>query len=365
MAKNVKNEYVPDYVSKPGDTLLETINALDMSQAELAKRAGRPAKTINEIIAGKTKILPETAIQFEKVLGIPASFWNNRQRRYDEFVAAEKEQARLAKQTEWAKNFPVKTMMKYQWIPKTGDPSEILNHLLVYFSVASPKAWENHWNSVRVHFRKSATIASDAYALAAWLRKGEQIAVTRDCSPYNRQAFKNVLHKIRALTLNPPNMFCSLLVKLCASCGVAVAFVPHLPKTASGATRWINPSKALIQLSLKFGSDDHFWFSFFHEAGHILYHSKKSIFIESKDYLSFEESEANRFSADILVPPAEYRSFIKKGVFDKSSVLAFAEKLEISPGIVIGRLQHDGYLKYSELNDLKRRFTAESFDYME
>ncbi len=365
MAKNVKNEYVPDYVSKPGDTLLETINALDMSQAELAKRTGRPAKTINEIITGKTKILPETAIQFEKVLGIPASFWNNRQRRYDEFVAAEKEQARLAKQTKWVKNFPVKTMMNHQWITKTGNPSEILNHLLVYFGVASPKAWENHWNSVRVHYRKSATIESDPYALSAWLRKGEQVALSRCCSPYNRQAFKSVLYKIRALTLKSPDTFCSELVKLCASCGVAVVFVPYLPKTASGATRWINPAKALIQLSLKFGSDDHFWFSFFHEAGHILNHSKKAIFIENKHYSSSEEDEANRFAADMLIPPAEYRKFVEKDLFNKHSVLAFAKKLEVSPGVVIGRLQHDKFLKYNEMNDLKRRFKAESFDLME
>ncbi len=95
MGKNVKNEYFPDYVSPPGDTLSETIQTLGMSQLELSKRTGRPHKTVNEIITGKTKITPETAIQLEKVLNIPASFWNNRQRRYDEFLARKKEQENL------------------------------------------------------------------------------------------------------------------------------------------------------------------------------------------------------------------------------------------------------------------------------
>ena len=77
-----QNQYMPDNVSPPGDTLLETIETLGISQSELAERMGRPKKTINEIIKGKTAVTPDTALQLERVLGVPASFWNNRVRQY-------------------------------------------------------------------------------------------------------------------------------------------------------------------------------------------------------------------------------------------------------------------------------------------
>jgi HTH-type transcriptional regulator/antitoxin HigA len=75
-----QNEFIPDYAVRPGLTLLETIDALGMSQAELAERTGRQKKTINEITKGKATITPETALQFERVLCVPTSFWNNLER---------------------------------------------------------------------------------------------------------------------------------------------------------------------------------------------------------------------------------------------------------------------------------------------
>jgi len=82
------NQFKPDYAVLPGDTLKETIDALGMSQTDLAERTGRPVKTINEIIQGKAGITPETALQFEKVFNIPASFWNNLEQNYQESLAA-------------------------------------------------------------------------------------------------------------------------------------------------------------------------------------------------------------------------------------------------------------------------------------
>lgn len=89
MANILQNEYHPDSVSAPGETLSETLDALGMPQTELAKRMGRPIKTINEIIQGKTAITAETALQLEQVLSIPASFWLKREQRYREFLVSQ------------------------------------------------------------------------------------------------------------------------------------------------------------------------------------------------------------------------------------------------------------------------------------
>ncbi len=87
MTEMLHSQFRPDYVVPPGETLLEALEERGMTQAELAERTGRPKKTINGIVQGKVAITPETALQFERVLSIPAGFWSNLQRQYEETVA--------------------------------------------------------------------------------------------------------------------------------------------------------------------------------------------------------------------------------------------------------------------------------------
>ena len=92
MSNVIQNQYTPDYVSPPGETLEEIIKEKGITQAELAEQTGRSKQTINKIINGKTAITPETALQLERVLSIPASFWHNRERHYREALVQQKEQ---------------------------------------------------------------------------------------------------------------------------------------------------------------------------------------------------------------------------------------------------------------------------------
>lgn len=362
MSNAIQNQYTPDYVSPPGETLQEILEERGMTQAELAERTGRPKKTINEIINGKAAITPETALQLELVLGISASFWNNRERQYREYLARQEEQERLQKQVMWLKRIPVNAMINYGWIQRYRDKVEQLREVLNFFAVASPEQWEGIWFSTQVDFRKSQTFQSDPGAVSAWLRQGEIEAAEIYCANYDASKFKEALLEIRQLTVQPPEIFQPAVKKLCAEAGVAVVFIPQLPKTrASGATHWLNPHKALIQLSLRYKTDDHLWFAFFHEAGHILLHGKRDVFLEGQGVAPVEdmskEEEANTFAADILIPPADLKRFLASGQQNtKAGIKQFAASISIAPGIVVGRLQHDGVLPPSHCNDLKRRF---------
>ena len=357
MASKIKNQYEPDFVSPPGETLLETIETLGMSQAQLAERTGRPKKTINEIIKGKAAITPETALQFERVLGVPASFWNKREYHYREFLAREEERERLAKQTTWLEKLPVKAMVKLGWVPAAGDLVTQLQHILNFFGVASPQEWRGLWNGSQPAFRRSSAFESDPGAVAAWLRKGELEAQQIVCASYDEARFKGVLVEIKGLTVTTPEHFEPNLVRLCASAGVAVVFVPELPGTrVCGATRWLTPVKALIQLSLRYKTDDHLWFTFFHEAGHILLHGKSRLFLEEENSGDGEEEEANQFAANLLIPATALRSFCTQGDRSLAAIQLFARAHGISPGIVVGRLQHEGFLPHSHGNKLKMRF---------
>ena len=161
-------------------------------------------------------------------------------------------------------------------------------------------------------------------------------------------------------------------MKLCAAAGVAVTFVPELPKLRLwGATRWLTPDKALVQLSLRYKTDDHVWFTFFHEAGHVLLHGKRTVFVENTPVgvrptqdtqtgtpqgSEEEEAQANKFAADFLIPPDRYGEFVEAGSKSCVAIQAFAKDLGIASGIVVGRLQHDSVISYSACNGLKARF---------
>ena len=125
----------------------------------------------------------------------------------------------------------------------------------------------------------------------------------------------------------------------------------------SGATRWLTSQKAIFQLNLRYKTDDQLWFTFFHEAGHIIRHGKRAIFIDLEGSRSDDvrEQEANDFAADILIPPMKYLKFIRKDDLSRDSIMRFASEIEIAPGIVVGRLQHDRILPFNRRNYLKVR----------
>jgi len=354
-----KNEYQPDVVSWPGETLAEVLEERQMTQSELAERMGRPKKTINEIIQGKTGITPETALQLEHVLHIPATFWNNRQLQYQEYRAKQAERDRLKSQEHWLKKFPIKVMVKLGWLKEETDSVAQIQNLLNFFAVASVDNFTFGWNEARA-FRKSEAFESDDAALAVWLRRGEIDGAAIACQPYSAPHFKQVLQQVRFLTALPPEEFQPKLVELCATAGVAVVFVPELSKCrVSGAASWLTPDKALIQLSLRHKTDDHLWFTFFHEAAHIVLHQKSMRFIdmEQAEPTSMEE-EANHFATDLLIPIQEWQSFLSPSpaYMSKERIKQFAQKIGIAPGIIVGRLQHEKLLPYTHCNELKVTF---------
>lgn len=361
MAEHIKNQYLPDSVTPPGVTLQETLEALGMSQADLADRTGRSKKMINEIIKGKAPITPKMSIELERVLGTPASFWNNRERNYREGLARIEEQERLKKSITWLASFPVNNMIKLGWIDKYNDKVQQLQELLKFFAIASPDQWPRITSALneKVVFRKSKAFKTDNHALLAWLRRGEIEAGSYYCKPFNKEDFQSALQEIRSLTIEPPEVFQEKIIEICSNCGVAVVFTPELPKTrVSGATRWLSADKALIQLILRYKSDDHLWFSFFHEAGHIIKHGKKEIYIEGAymEMAEAKEEEADRFASDFLIPRASYSEFIQDTLISKSKIKDFASSIGIAPGIVAGRLQYDKLLPVTHCNDLKKRF---------
>jgi HTH-type transcriptional regulator / antitoxin HigA len=357
MNEQIRNQYVPDSVTAPGETLEETLAERGMSQAELADRTGRPKKTINEIVKGKAAITPETALQFERVLGIPAGFWIAREQHYRESLARAKEALELEKQADWLDQVPYRAMVKLGWIPEHREKASQLEEVLRFFAVASPSSWDGVWGAESPAFRRSSAFESKPGSVAAWLRKGELEAAQQKPGEYNADKFKRALERVRLLTRQLPNDFASMVIQECNDAGVCVAFVPELPGTRVwGATRWLTPTRALIQLSLRYKTDDHLWFTFFHEAGHIVLHGRRDVFLEGDEReQNQKEIEADAFAQEWLIPEARYRVFRRLGALTCAAASRFAFELGIAPGIVVGRLQHDRHLDRTQCNNLKKK----------
>jgi HTH-type transcriptional regulator/antitoxin HigA len=355
---NEPTSYNPDYISPPGETLAELLESRGMSQVELAARTGRPKQHINEIVAGKASITQDMAIQLERALGAPASFWNAREARYREHLARQAEHQRLSTQIEWLAQFPIKAMTKWGWVKAVRDEVEQVKELLNYFGVASPAEWHEIWATRQFAFRKSQAFESHLGPLSAWLRRGEVVAQTVITKPYDETRLRESLPKLRQLTLrSDPKEFIPQMTSVCADAGVALAFIPELKGCrASGVTQWLTTEKALIQLSLRHKSDDHLWFTFFHEVGHILLHGKKEVFVEWDGADTEKEKQADRFASESLIPAAQWRAIRSMRPLSKANIRSAAVQAGVAPGIVVGRLQHERLLPPSHCNDLKRRY---------
>jgi len=352
------NEYRPDYSVHPGEYLEEVLESRSIQKNDLARRCGLGPKTVSQIINRKASFSTEIAVQFEKVLGISAEVWLGMLSSHHLHEAREKEHEQLRKAVAWAEKFPLRDLRKLGIIDRTRDPSKWIGQLLRFFEVSSPEAWENVYAHKAMVFRRSPSLQASTYAIATWLRLAESEAESVETDPYEGAKLRQSLQHIRSLTLEDPEVFEPELRRLCADCGVAVVLVPELTGTRiSGATEWIDSGKAMIALSFRHKSDDHFWFTLFHEIGHVLLHGKKQVFIENDSDRSEEyEQEANEFARACLVPNAEYSRFTKAGTFYEKHIKQFAEYTGIAPGIIVGMLQHDGHIDYRWHNGLKRRF---------
>lgn len=347
-------EYDPDFAVAPGETLRETLEVLGMSQKELATRTGLTEQSINRIIQGRQPITPDTSNKLELTTGVPARLWNNLESQYQEQLAKAKERAQMQLDLDWLKTIPHNQLVKRNVIPKERDRTVLLRNVLGFFGVSSVQQYNELWKRPAVAARRSQAFESHPAPTSVWIRLGELEAQKIAAKPYNRAGFLKALYLIRRLTTKKPKQFIPEMKRMCAECGVAFCLVPELPKAPwHGASMWLSPARAMIILSLRGKREDQFWFSFFHEAVHILFDSKKDMYINNGKSDDPREKKADKIAADMLIPN-ERNNQIEK-IRSRSDVQRLAKELGVSPGIVVGRFHHLTE-KYSWFADLKRKF---------
>jgi HTH-type transcriptional regulator/antitoxin HigA len=355
--------FAPDWVSPPGDTVLDLLEERGWTQAELSERLGYSPKHVNQLIKGKVPLTEDAAIRLQSVFGAPVGFWLKREALFRERAALLEAAERHAGMVPWLDRLPVSDLMGMGVIAKRRIDSKskpgLVAELLTFYGVASPDQWEAQYGCMEVAFRRSRPDQSDMGAISAWLRLGERVAEQADGPAYDKATFQAALLKARTFTTLPPEEFESSLHALLHEAGVTLVLLPGIPRAhVSGVARWLGSQRALIQLSLYGKTNDRFWFTLFHEAAHLLLHNKKSVFLDDPDQTgsnSVEEREANAWARDFLIPPRAAQA-LPELAKTKAAVKAFADAAGIHPGIVVGRLQHDGLIDRAWMNDLKLSF---------
>lgn len=207
MKRKKKYGFAPDYAVPPGKTLQEVMASLGMSQREMAMRTGLTVQTLIRIFKGNQPISYETANRLELVTGVPARYWNNLELQYQEQLAKLAESRRLQSDLEWLETIPVKELMERKYVKPGDEKTELIREVLAFYGVSSVGAWHELWDTPDVAARRSLCFESQPGPASAWIRQGELEARQRECKPYDRDRFQQVLQTIRQLTREEPEIF--------------------------------------------------------------------------------------------------------------------------------------------------------------
>lgn len=354
-----EHNFDPAWASPPGETIADILEEQRLTQNDFAERIGQSAKYARDLLHGDVELTKDVAERLAKFIGGTVTFWINRETQYRESIVRLREKLDPKVAKEFLRELPLNDMIQMGWVQTVQDVKGEAAACLQFFGVADVDSFrESYADVLKTAFRTSPTFKNDPTAVAAWLRQGELEAAKLDCAEWNPVKFRANLGDIRALTRErDPQMFLPELQLQCADCGVAVLVI-KTPNgcRASGAVRILPRGRRMILLSARYLTDDHFWFTFFHEAGHLLLHDGEALLLEGMGTISDkEENEANEFASNVLIPPNRRQEMLNLP-FDAKAIMRFAKEIGVSRGVVVGQLQHAGKIKHGHFRNLKFSF---------
>ena len=353
---NDADQFTPMWASPPGHTIMTRLDELGVDQETFAEWLDAPQEVVVGLLDGREPITVELARRLSSTVGASVQFWVNRDCQYrDSLVRVETDG--------WLSELPVDDMAKFGWIRAVQDRPTKAREALDFFGVEDLVAWKSEYEPLlfRSHMRISDSVRSSAPAVAAWLRKATVEASLVETASWNAEVLSSSLTEMRALTrVKDPDVFLPRLRELLASAGVALAVVPSMPGCpASGAALRLSPERAMLIVSGRFLADDQFWFTVFHEVGHLLLHESDELVLDNPggedDDASVKEQEANSFAADALLPE-DVRATVPPGKLTYRDVVGVARRAGVSAGVVVGQLQFERRIGFEQLNKAKRRY---------
>lgn len=347
-----------DFLSHPGETLKEVLEHENMTQIELSIRTGLDKKTISQIINGTAPITYETALRLEKIFNLKASFWNALQSNYkDELLRIKEIDSVTADELNLLNQIPYKNLISIGYIKKQKDQKSLILTLREFFRINNLVNLLDAYKLNAVYRKVSAN--ENPFAIATWLRMCEIETDAKLDKKFDKEKLISNLDNIKSLNLKEINYSISRLKEIFNDCGVSFNVVHNVPGAPVQGSIFSSKKTLRLCLTIRQKYADVFWFSLFHEIGHLLNLKNNNTFIDFENgKISEEEDRADSFASKILLNQNEYSKFTRTK-FYKEDIIKFANKNGVLPCIVVGRLHHDNIIPYSYYNDLRIRYEWE------
>ncbi len=348
---------VPAEVFPPGEFIRDELEARGWTQTDLAEILGRPLKAVSEILMGKRAITPETAKGLGEAFGVDPQFWMNLESVY-RLSRVKEEGGEVARRAKLYAAAPVKDMIRRNWINEADDVAGLEAEVLRFFAVDSVEMIVSL--SAEALARKSTSDEETTAPQRAWSFRARQVASTLEVPPYREGEFDQLIAELLRLTAGEQEV--RRVPRVLAEFGVRFVVVEHLPRTLiDGAALWLDQGSPVVALSIRRDRIDSFWFTLFHELGHIRHRHRPRIDSgidrdgpPPPGDLPDPERIANEFARDHLVPGPEIDSFIARvrPSYSRVRIHQFADRIHVHPGIIIGQLQRRGEIEYSQAREM-------------
>lgn len=363
-----KIEYQELIAFHPGYYVKDYIDELGITQEELAKRLQTTPKYISDLVNGRINLTDEMVLKLSIVFGTSTKLWLNLNQKYIEKKLEIEKRIRIDQECELVKKLDYKFWVDLGLVKATRVTAEKVQELQRYFKVSSLSVLSQR--DFLVQYRTSVSEVTDVNVINAnaWVQTAINLGTQREVESFDKKKLLEAIPEIRSMTVQNPKDFYPRLREVLASCGVALVLLPNLKNCGvNGAVKWLGKDKVVLGLNDRRKYADTFWFALFHELGHVLQQRIKVLLVseikkvglETDDLIQRLEAEADAFSQSTLIPKVEYDEFVMMNSrgFTEEAIINFAAKINVLPGIVVGRLQHDGYLtNQTKLNSLKVKY---------
>lgn len=348
-------ERVPVEAFPPGEFLKEELEARGWTQTDLAEILGRPVQLVNEIIANKRVITPETAKGLADAFGTSGQYWLNLQSAYQLRQLAERDST-VVRRARLYGLAPLKEMIRRGWIEQSPSIEVLEKQVCDFFCIES---LDEEPSFFRYAARKSTSYADLSPAQRAWLFRAFHLAKTLNVKPFTDVLFEQCLERLHVLRTDVEEA--RHIPRVLAESGIRFLVIEPLQQTRiDGVCFWLDEKSPVIALSLRYDRIDSFWFSLMHEMGHL----KNRDGLKNDGQLDTDlvgdralpteekpefERQADEFAGNFLVPQAEIASFIARirPLYSVSRIVGFARRIKVHAGIVVGQLQRRGEITYA------------------
>lgn len=341
-------------VFSPGEILRDELEERGWTQTDLADILGRSVGLVNEVIAGKRGITPETARGLAAALGTSPQFWMNLDAAYQLSRVDSDPSQEISRRAKIYGKGPIKEMVRRGWIEHSENVDVLESQVLRFFEL---KSIEDEPEAFLHAARKSTNYSAPPSASQiAWLMRVKQLSYAVHAEQYSDAKFDELLPRLAALREEPLEI--RNVPKLLSEAGIKLIVCEPLPGTKiDGACFW-SKRTPVVAISLRFDRIDNFWFVLAHELRHVR-DGESALDIDldahrQNEARSKSEKDADWFSADFLVPRVQMDGFIArvKPLYSTRRVEAFAKVIGVHPGIVVGQLQFRGEVPYSSFRKM-------------